>query len=1256
MPLRDPYSPSFSDPLGRAFMRGMPAMGPPRAQFPELSQEEAEPLKQQLLRRAVSGLSYIGGSLDKALGGRAVRAAANAALFGGSPRDIASVIPFSDTLGITRPQDSVSGEQLLRRAGYHPERGNWLERNLAGPALEIAMDPGTYLSFGAKGGATALGKVLQRGGHVPGWTHRALMQGFEATEPALRAAGRTTEQIAQMAREGTRIASPEAVAAARAAGFTGDLAGRPLSALAGVGLPLRDTLGAFGTGRRAEQIAGAFDVGKEAVKFAPGVRQVRAFLDTAAGRESHAGAQQAFEAGMVPTRDALEAATRYGEHSLRTRFQGVMKAVGQLPGFEPEAMKTIRGLAEGVPQFADPGRAAADLALRHGRGVAPGVADPNAVSAAITAHFPALQGIAGDIRTRGQQMFHEAKAKGLLQQHLSDDSVNYVMRRYIASTPGFQGTDEARFLSTTSGSNLKRSKWLRNIPGGTEQINSWAMDKNLVGPGATALSRQQKIDRIAQDMQRVAAMNAPGGALSPVAQSALQRKAGAVMQWLDTIPHGHATGSVPIPYYSPDVIGDVTSRGLRHARVMGAADALYAGIKGMAQPMASFTNPADAINLWDFLRKHARLDKSGLHFERPLAVEHMNELTIAGFRDRAHAAAVGDVAQHLTPGAAIVPGTLPPGISPAEVAAFHGLGQGLQNRLVQDALHAPSIHAHMALAGRNGISPLAEVFDGMKNAGGEIMQYGLHRRDATALAGMLNNWVTPSEAKPFVQWLASNQNLFKNMVYPMWPASHVRNMVTALYNNFLHGANLGDYLDAMRIQRGMPIVDVSKYAQVAHLSPADAANELGRLAYAHGKVGGGIGSMTERVGARGLDDELLQEGLRGSRRLTPYPALGQPRTTFRDIFTAPGWYNPLHQQGVGGGAFHQGFNKLFRGGAQAMPYADDRFFMLRMGRGLGTRIEDTARLASYLSNLRQGMAPANAGLLTKAIHFDYQDLTQGEQSLLKNVIPFYTFLRKNLPYQLGMAFERPSAISPTLHAIAGASGRDWVPEYLASGSAIPVGQEQEGEQRYLTSLGLPFEEAFSRMKFRNYDVPGLGETTLPSVGSSLLGLAGNLTPALKGPAEYLTDTQFFSGRRLSDLDVHGPTSLWGQIPQEYAQPLAQLLANTPLARLVTTARTWTDPRKSYRDAAINTLTGVRLSDVDIGRQRAIAARKELEAALALDPRIAEFTNYFPKKDAGPLPPDLLTRLRLFTLMKNEAKAAALAREREAAAAAQGPSY
>src|SRR5262245_46471491 len=69
-----------------------------------LEPQEQDSLMQTALHKGLGGLHYVGSSLGKAFGGRAIRGA-----LGGHWRELASVIPFSDTLGITDEQDEVHG-------------------------------------------------------------------------------------------------------------------------------------------------------------------------------------------------------------------------------------------------------------------------------------------------------------------------------------------------------------------------------------------------------------------------------------------------------------------------------------------------------------------------------------------------------------------------------------------------------------------------------------------------------------------------------------------------------------------------------------------------------------------------------------------------------------------------------------------------------------------------------------------------------------------------------------------------------------------------------------------------------------------------------------------------------------------------------------------------------------------------------------------------------------------------------------------
>jgi len=102
-------------------------------------------------------------------------------------------------------------------------------------------------------------------------------------------------------------------------------------------------------------------------------------------------------------------------------------------------------------------------------------------------------------------------------------------------------------------------------------------------------------------------------------------------------------------------------------------------------------------------------------------------------------------------------------------------------------------------------------------------------------------------------------------------------------------------------------------------------------------------------------------------------------------------YNPLSQQNI-----------LFRG---------NRF--------VGGAIENNARLANFIHQLKKGLPPVDAAMEVKKYLFDYGDLTSFEQNILKRIMPFYTFTRKNLPLQLDSLATKPGKYA-NLEKIVGA--------------------------------------------------------------------------------------------------------------------------------------------------------------------------------------------------------------------------------------------
>lgn len=87
------------------------------------------------------------------------------ALFGtlaGKPEELLNLIPFSDTLGITDPNQAVGGRDLMREYGLVGPEDNW-GNFLGGLALDVAADPLGFVK-GPLGALTKLGETAAKSG------------------------------------------------------------------------------------------------------------------------------------------------------------------------------------------------------------------------------------------------------------------------------------------------------------------------------------------------------------------------------------------------------------------------------------------------------------------------------------------------------------------------------------------------------------------------------------------------------------------------------------------------------------------------------------------------------------------------------------------------------------------------------------------------------------------------------------------------------------------------------------------------------------------------------------------------------------------------------------------------------------------------------------------------------------------------------------------------------------------------------------
>lgn len=140
--------------------------------------------------------------------------------------------------------------------------------------------------------------------------------------------------------------------------------------------------------------------------------------------------------------------------------------------------------------------------------------------------------------------------------------------------------------------------------------------------------------------------------------------------------------------------------------------------------------------------------------------------------------------------------------------------------------------------------------------------------------------------------------------------------------------------------------------------------------------------------------------------------------------------------------------KGLKGKAVAVPK-----FMKNIAENATQWTEQSFRMADFVQGLSEGLDYDTAARLVKMYHVDYSDLTAFERKVMRRVVPYYTFMRRNIPQQLRLMVETPGYYSALGHLVrnsnAALENPDAVPDYLKRGLALPLYQDSEGNVTYL---------------------------------------------------------------------------------------------------------------------------------------------------------------------------------------------------------------
>ena len=173
---------------------------------------------------------------------------------------------------------------------------------------------------------------------------------------------------------------------------------------------------------------------------------------------------------------------------------------------------------------------------------------------------------------------------------------------------------------------------------------------------------------------------------------------------------------------------------------------------------------------------------------------------------------------------------------------------------------------------------------------------------------------------------------------------------------------------------------------------------------------------------------------------------------------------------------------------------------LAAGKRFGNAVEMQTRAVNFITHLKQGMSPIDAAEMVKKYHFDYLDLSDFERNVMKRILPFYSWMRKNIPMQLEMLLDNPGKYNVFQHMqqnAAAITGADMsaMPEWLAEQVPIPLGRREDGRDRYF-AWSPPMSDLAN---IRANPVEGLRE------------VANMMSPMFKVPLELMTNQSMLLG-------------------------------------------------------------------------------------------------------------------------------------------------
>jgi len=311
--------------------------------------------------------------------------------------------------------------------------------------------------------------------------------------------------------------------------------------------------------------------------------------------------------------------------------------------------------------------------------------------------------------------------------------------------------------------------------------------------------------------------------------------------------------------------------------------------------------------------------------------------------------------------------------------------------------------------------------------------------------------------------------------------------------------------------------------------------------------------------------------------------------------------------------------------------------LFRGARTLGAWIEMQQKSKLVLGALEKGMTMNEAlGAAAKG-GFDYRALTMFESKILRRVIPFYSFNRKNIELQLHVLGENPQRINQVIRSIENVQNL-WetnltpdeeknLPAYLREYLSVPVGRTSQGVPQFVRDFGTPIEAFTNLIKFK-----AEGKSTIER---TFLATLSKVNPYVKVPIELGIGKDSFRQRDIKEVYSAPEYELAPQflkdflrlktvIKKDYKTGMPRTTYVADPERLLVTRSLFTSRGFTYYNNVFNgnitgffkvmdLVSGIRVAEVDVDRQAGWNERRkeeELGDLLRRNGVVSEFNKLF----------------------------------------------